>query len=198
MTKQADDSILATGNNPSPDTYTITADTELTNITGIRLEAMADPQLPSHGPGRAYNGNFALSEFTVTAAPVGKPADARPLRLHKPAASFSQGTYGGWPVAAAIDGDPKTAWSIDPCEGQSHTAIFELPARLVRIRGRRTTLTLTLDQGYKEGPADHTIGRFGSRPRRQRRRFLRRRERRTAIRSRCPRARNRGKAAQSS
>ena len=161
LTKQADDSILATGNNPSPDTYTITADTKLTNITGIRLEAMADPQLPSHGPGRAYNGNFALSEFTVTAAPVGKPADARPVKLHKPAASFSQGTYGGWPVAAAIDGDPKTAWSIDPRKGETQIAVFELPARRCEFQGGDTlTFTTRARLSSPKAAADHTIGRF--------------------------------------
>ena len=73
LTKQADGSILASGKNPSPDTYTVSADTNLKGITGIRLEVLADPQLPSQGPGRAYNGNFALSEFSVTAVPKDNP-----------------------------------------------------------------------------------------------------------------------------
>ena len=159
MTKQADGSILASGKNPSPDTYTVTADTNLNGITGIRLEVLDDPQLPSHGPGRAYNGNFALSEFTVTAVPQDNPtAAARPIRLRKPSASFSQTSFGGWPIAAAIDGDPKTAWSIDPREGESQTAVFETEKPVELPEGG--TLTFQLDQGYPSGPADHTIGRF--------------------------------------
>jgi hypothetical protein len=158
LTKQSDGSILASGQNPSPDTYTVVADTKLSGITGIRLEVLDDPRLPSHGPGRACNGNLALREFTVTAAPSGKPADSRPIRLRKPSASFSQASHGGWPIAAAIDGDPKTAWSIDPREGQSHTAIFETQTPTASSAG--TTLTFTLAQGYQDGPADHTIGRF--------------------------------------
>ena len=37
--------------------------TDLTGITAIRLEALADPSLVKGGPGRATNGNFALSDF---------------------------------------------------------------------------------------------------------------------------------------
>jgi hypothetical protein len=158
LTKQADGSILAGGKNPSPDTYTVMADSKLTGITGIRLEVLDDPRLPSRGPGRAYNGNFALREFKVSAAPIGKPAEVQPIRLQRPSASFSQVSHGGWPIAGAIDGDPKTAWSIDPREGLSHTAVFETQTPLAFPDGVR--LAFTLDQGYGGGPPDHTIGRF--------------------------------------
>lgn len=157
LTKQDDGSMLASGKNPSPDTYTVMADTKLTGITGFRLEVMADPRLPSDGPGRVYNGNFALSEFSVTASPKrGGTPKAMPLR--KASASFSQTTQGNWPIEAAIDGDPKTAWSIDPLEGESHTAVFETAKPIDIAEG--TTLTFKLDQGYLTGPPEHTIGRF--------------------------------------
>ena len=45
----SDGSILAGGRNPSPDTYTITAHTDLAGITAIRLETMTDPSLPDDG-----------------------------------------------------------------------------------------------------------------------------------------------------
>jgi len=51
LTKQADHSILVTGKNSSPDTYTVIAHTKMPGITGIRLEVLADPSLP--GKGRA-------------------------------------------------------------------------------------------------------------------------------------------------
>ena len=84
LTKQADGSILASGKTPSPDSYTVTADTKLSGITGIRLEVLDDPQLPSHGPGRAYNGNFALNEFTVAATPRTNRRSRGRFVLHKP------------------------------------------------------------------------------------------------------------------
>ena len=157
LTKEADGSIFASGANPSPDVYTVTADTKCLGITGFRLEVLDDPRLPSHGPGRAYNGNFALSEFSV-AATRRNNAESKPIRLQNASASYSQQSFGGWPVAATIDGDPKTAWSIDPREGQSQTAVFETEKPVDLPEGG--TLSFMLDQGYRGNPPDHTIGRF--------------------------------------
>ena len=68
LTKQGDLSILASGTNPATDTYTITARTSLTGITGIRLEVMEDASLPTDGPGRAApSGNFKLTEIGLAA-----------------------------------------------------------------------------------------------------------------------------------
>jgi hypothetical protein len=70
-----DESILAGGPTPGTDTYTVTADTSLTGITGVRLEAIQDPSLPFNGPGRwPGNGNFVLSEFEMSIAPIPEPA----------------------------------------------------------------------------------------------------------------------------
>ena len=44
-------------------------ETPVENLTGVRLEVIADKRLPSGGPGRAGNGNFVLSEIELTAAP---------------------------------------------------------------------------------------------------------------------------------
>ncbi|MFH1264924.1 MAG: hypothetical protein ABIK89_04310, partial [Planctomycetota bacterium] len=152
LTKQTDGSILAGGENVSPDTYTITATTELTGITGIRLEVLPDSGLPSNGPGRAMNGNFVLNEFGVTVASQDKQA---PVALQNPVASFSQESDGGWPVKATIDGDPETGWAIDPQEGYPHVAMFETKQPLGSPGGTR--LEFTLDQG---DPKEHNLGRL--------------------------------------
>lgn len=63
----ADRSILAGGANPDHDTYTVTAQTTLPRLTGIRLEVLADDSLPETGPGRdalaaaGTKGNFVLT-----------------------------------------------------------------------------------------------------------------------------------------
>ena len=69
-----DGSILAGGKNPAADSYEISASTNLTGITGVRLEVMSDPSLPAGGPGRDPDGNFFLSDFEVQAAPAEKSA----------------------------------------------------------------------------------------------------------------------------
>src|SRR5207302_438761 len=63
LTKLADGSVLASSNNPTPETYIITAKTLAAEITGYRLEVMTDPSLPAKGPGRSEGGNFVLNEF---------------------------------------------------------------------------------------------------------------------------------------
>jgi hypothetical protein len=155
LRKLPDGSILAGGENPSPDTYTIAAQTDLSAITGFRLEAIPDPSLPGMGPGRASNGNFALNEFRVMASTRNGQSKAIPVKLRNPAADFSQETHGGWPVAAALDGNPKTGWSIDPLEGKPHAAVFETEKPLGFPGG--TTLEFVLQQG---SPAAHNLGRL--------------------------------------
>jgi hypothetical protein len=76
------------------------------------------------------------------------------VALRNPAADFSQTSHGGWPVAAAIDGDPKTGWSVDPREGRRHVAIFETAEPVGSADG--STLAFRLVQGERE----HSIGRL--------------------------------------
>jgi hypothetical protein len=153
LTKQADGSILASGENPTPSVYTITANTKLTGITGIRLEVLPDDSLPAKGPGRAPNGNFVLNEFKVTAIKEGDKAAPTAVALKNAIADFSQDD---WAVAGAIDGKPDTGWGIAPQFGKAHVAIFEVATPIANSEG--TTLTFTLDQQFPG--KDHSIGKF--------------------------------------
>jgi hypothetical protein len=153
LAKQPDKSVLASGKNPSPETYTVTAPTPLTGITGIRLEVLSDPSLPAKGPGRAGNGNFVLNEFRVTAAPQNDATKAVKLELHNATATFSQE---GFPVANAIDNNPATGWAVSPQFGRNHTAVFEVKNPTAISGG--AVLTFTLEQRY--AGKDHNIGRF--------------------------------------
>ncbi|EDY17719.1 protein of unknown function DUF1549 [Chthoniobacter flavus Ellin428] len=65
-----DGSLLARGEMPEKDTYTIKVRTDLPGITAFRLEALPDDSLPAHGPGRADNGNAALTNFHVAMLPA--------------------------------------------------------------------------------------------------------------------------------
>jgi len=134
--------------------YTIIGTTKLTGITAVQLEVLCDTNLPGNGPGRAVNGNFALIEFTVGAAPLGKAAETVRVPLQNAKADFFSETYGGWPVKAAIDENPKTGWGIDPAEGAPHVAIFETGKPVGFADGTILTFTLT------QGPREHSIGRF--------------------------------------
>jgi hypothetical protein len=123
-----DGSVLAVGTTAADkDTYTIAADTDRRQITGIRLEVLDDSRLPAKGPGRASNGNFVLSEFTIALVDKSDPAKSAKVVLRNATADFSQT---GFEVAKAIDGNLRTGWAVTPQEGKPHQAIFEteLPA----------------------------------------------------------------------
>ncbi|HVC96300.1 MAG TPA: PSD1 and planctomycete cytochrome C domain-containing protein [Pirellulales bacterium] len=147
----ADGSVLASGPNPPADTYTLSAKTDLKGITAIRLEVLADPALPSQGPGRTPHGNFVLSELRVTSAPAAG-GETRPVLFDKASADFAQG---GFPAEHAFDGDAKTGWAIVPQVGRDHVAVFEVKEPF-GDEGE-TLLTITLDQQHG---LQHTIGKL--------------------------------------
>jgi mono/diheme cytochrome c family protein len=182
LAKQEDLSLLASGERPEKDTYTITARTTLSGISGIRLELLTDPSLPHNGPGRQDNGNLHLNEFRVTVAPAAdeaaptsdkaaptadkaaptaekaapmadKAAPVEPIRL---SLENPQADFNqaGWEVAKAIDDSPGTAWGIHPEVGKPHVGVFEV--RDYPAIDGEVTLTFTLEQTHG---SSHLIGR---------------------------------------
>ncbi len=150
--KKEDGSIFVSGAN-GKDAYTIVAHSNLKGITGVRLEALADPALPAGGPGRAQNGNFVIHEFKLSAANPSDPRGAQPVTLQNATANFSQQS---WDVRGAIDGNEGTGWAVSPEFNKNHTAVFETAEDIGQ--GDMTTLTFTFLQQFQDGK--HTLGRF--------------------------------------
>ncbi len=149
--KQPDQSVLVEGPN-GRGTYSMVLNTDLANVTAIRLELLADAKLPGGGPGRAVNGNLAISELSATAADRADPAKSTPLKFGRTSADFSQQNL---PVASAVDGRPNTHWAIHPQVGKDHHGIFEIADELNFAGG--TVLALTIDHQLDE---QHTVGKF--------------------------------------
>lgn len=155
LTKQDDGSVLATGKNPDFDTYTLVAQTELTNLTAIRLEALSHPSLVKNGPGRADNGNFDLTDVKLTIAPRNMPpATATPqvVKLLNPISTFDQGS--NLSIKLTIDGDAKTGWAVDPQFGKDHAGRFEFEKPIGLDGGSTITVTLSFNGNNK-----HNLGR---------------------------------------
>ncbi len=112
------DFVLASGHKPNRDTYTMTAQVGLRGVRAFRLEAMANESLAGGGPGRAYHGNFVLTEFKVESG-------GRALAFSGASATFEQAKY---PASAAIDGKPLSGWGVLPRFGVTSAAFFHLPA----------------------------------------------------------------------
>jgi hypothetical protein len=152
LRKLDDSSVLASGKNPDHDTYTFVAHTDLTKITSVRIEALADASLVKGGPGRADNGNIQLTDLRVWAAPLHGETNIVELKLINPKATFEQNAE--LSIQKAIDGNPKTGWAVDPQFGTNHAAVFEIQSPPQYDGGM--TLTVSLDFN---GNKRHAIGR---------------------------------------
>ncbi len=154
LSKLSDNSLLATASSPPVSTYTITTRAPLTNITAFRLEALTDPNLPHTGPGRATDGNFVLTHFSVDViSPDGKSTNR--VAFQSATADFSQAKF---PVGNALGTDAKSGWAVDGGPGRgslNRHAVFETKESVILSAG--STLVVTLKQIYG---SEHTIGRF--------------------------------------
>lgn len=139
-----DDSVLASGKNPARDTYKLTFRAPRGGLNGLRLELIPDGSLPALGPGRASNGNLVLNSLKLS---IGE----RAVAWASASATFAQG---GFPIAGAIDNDPKTGWGLAGQNGRPNQAVFESAEP---FGATDAELTLTLNFGHGES---HAMGRF--------------------------------------
>ena len=150
---QGDGSVFVDGKN-GKGTYTFTAETDLTGITGFRLEVLADDRLPAKGPGRAKNGNFVLNQFAVTAKSKADPKQAGPVPFSNGRADFSQQ---GFSAKETVDGttNSRKGWAVSASFGQTHWAVFDVKKPVGYDGG--TILSFALMQNFDD---THQIGRF--------------------------------------
>ena len=131
---QDDGSLLAQGYAPTKHTVQLTAKVPMKRVAAVRLELLTDPNLPLNGPGRAVNGNGALSEFTVESGGKKIPIARATADINLPETPLSAiyddkkgklRTTG--PIEFAIDGKKETAWGFDAGPGlrnQPRKAVF--------------------------------------------------------------------------
>jgi hypothetical protein len=147
LAKLDDGSVLASGPNPAKEGIVFVANSKIGAITGFRLEMLPDPSFEGHGPGRADNGNFVLTEITLQGS-------GKPVELGAVSVDFIQNPTH---VASTVfDGKQDTGWAVMPEFGKPHTLIFE--ARNQVGYGNDVLLSFRLD--CKSGHVSHTLGRF--------------------------------------
>lgn len=124
--KQADKSLLGGGDLQPGAFLKVWVDTDLTNITGFRLEALTNPNLVHNGPGLGNKGEFLLREFTVEAYARHNPTVTNKVKFTRVAASAEVPGFG---ITNAIDGNTeKGGWSpsLTPDHrNRNHTAVFQ-------------------------------------------------------------------------
>jgi len=152
---QGDGSFLLTGNNPKDDRWVITTELKSKALTGIRIEALAHESMKHNGPGRADNGNFALSDIRVFIEPLDGGSKRVAVTLTNPQTTFEQNKE-GLSVASSIDADKKkTGWAVDQGGiGKDQTAVFEFAEPVGFSDGIKLTVELDFFTN-----TSHTIGR---------------------------------------
>lgn len=144
--KQDDGSYKSQGKAAAQETFTLTLKTD-SKLTGLKLEAIADDELPAKGPGQAPNGNFVLTEFKV--ARVGDNGKSTPVKVSRGVADHSQN---GHDIGTAIDGKDNSGWAVLPQIGQSHEAVFEM--------AEPVSGSFSISLEFKSQYAQHGIGRW--------------------------------------
>ena len=147
---EKDGTVVASGASPARETYTVETQPGASILTGFRLEVFPDPAAKKGTVGRAKDGNFVLTKFSVRLlAPGAEPVT---LALHNAHADFSQPRF---EVANALKGANTSGWAVAKQTDRAHTAIFELREPVTLPASAR--LEFTLEQQY---PSNYTIERF--------------------------------------
>ena len=156
----SDDGAIVVTGEQGKTAYDLRFEVDLAGVTGFRLEALADDALPGGGPGRAGNGNFVVTELTVSAAPLdgydGNVDSLKKLPLQNARADFEQNDY---PAAEAIDGTSPgsgNGWAVSPRTGRTHWAVFETKAD--PAGEGRSALRVRIEHDYDDGK--HALARF--------------------------------------
>lgn len=150
LTLQDDGAVSAGGKSPPEDTYVVTYALPAGIYTSMRLETL--PEKLSTGQlavGREGNSDFVLSELRAEA--IVSDA-AKPLKLARARSDFASEKGA---VAASIDGNEKTGWSISPRTHEKHAAIFDFEPVLKLASA--ATLRVTISQQFGDS---FTLRRF--------------------------------------
>ena len=162
LTKQADGSWLASGKNPTNDTYAASAPLLKGEFSGLLVEVYPDASLPNQSLGRNSNGNFVL---TGVEAEISAPSLAKPIEIDfvKAESDYEQK---GYEVKFIVEDKPKKGkgakdkpgWAVD-----GNDVTKRLPRKAMFLTAapvavpENATLTVRLKH---DGIAAHNIGRF--------------------------------------
>ena len=130
------------------DTYRITIKKNLKDVVGFRLEALSAEKLPGHGPGRAADGNFVLTEFSV------EDANTNQIALSEATATFEAP---GFPAATTLDGkhEANNGWAIKGVTGVEQAIYFTTKDRM--SSDSEVSVTFLIQQA---SGGNQVLGRF--------------------------------------
>jgi hypothetical protein len=154
--KQDNRSLLGGGDVTAGGVVRVWFDTDLTNVTGFRLEALTNPNLMYGGPGEVGKGGFLVKEFTAETYVLENPTVTNKIKFRRAVADEEAP---GFSITNAIDGNTeKGGWTptITPeHRNENHFAVFECDQPLDLSHGTR--LLITLYQTFNGDEKNHNL-----------------------------------------
>ncbi len=141
--------VIARGEIPETDVYTVRFRTGPGDVGQIRLEALTHESLGSGGPGRTAHGNFVLSQIRVKVKPEG--GAEREVKLVAARADYSQPNYH---VSGALNPTAK-GWGVGLGGNVDRTAWFTFAEPVELSGGGEWTVIMDFRLGTQ-----HVLGRF--------------------------------------
>lgn len=141
-----DGSVFLSGKNPAKDVYKVTTKIPVSNLAGIRVEALHHDSFTNGGLARSDSGNFVLTDvgFVIT-QPNGEKLTPK---IASAKAEFEQGSL---TIEKAYDGNPATGWAVNNPSNmkidRSAMFLFEKPVPLEE--GATLTATLKFESPHK-------------------------------------------------
>lgn len=140
MAAKPDGVVALSDKAPPEDVYRVTLTLPAGTHTALRLQAL--PESAASGePAVGRGGWFVLSEIVVERLDA---TPAHPVRLINPRADFAEPNGA---IAAALDGDEKTGWSVKAQPQERHEAIFDFAEPLRLSAATRVRVTLSQQAG---------------------------------------------------
>jgi len=157
--KQDDLSLLGGGDLQPSGVTRIWVDTQETNITGFRLEALTNPNLMYGGPGLVGKGSFFVKEFSVDAYAINNPTVTNKIKFRRAEADMEAP---GFAITNAIDGKTdKGGWTptltVDH-RNQPHRAVFECEETFGFPGGTRMEIVINQTKGEDAKLDSYMIG----------------------------------------
>lgn len=164
--KQEDLSFLGGGDATMDTVIRVWWDSSIEGITGFRLEAMTDANLPLNGPGLRADGSFNVAEFVVETTPL---SDLK-QDLHQPATNrvefaraMADAEAKHWEASKTIDGETtRGGWANAFTAGrrnQSRRLVLQARNPVGSKQGLRYLITIH-SKAQQTGLPNQALGRF--------------------------------------
>lgn len=141
-----DQSLRTVAPDPAAIRYRFQGTSSLETITALRLEALPDPSFTNQSLARSVNGNFVLTNATLSV----RRANGEELRLNLSSAiaDYAQANF---PIENAIDNDASSGWAVDGHEKRERrVAVFRLATPLILEPGDELLFELAFESQYAQ------------------------------------------------